>query len=77
MPMTHDPFTVPHELDVAFELAMRGRQFGREETADARLWFSLGWIALQRLNAGLPYLVGPDDTQREDHCPITGTPQCP
>lgn len=55
----------PAELDVAFELAMRGRLFGREETQDALLWFSLGWIALQRLNAGLPYLVGPDDTQRE------------
>lgn len=72
---------VPDEIDVAFELAMRGRQFGREETADARLWFSLGWIALQRKRLGLAYLVGPDDSQRSaSSCTAEGCEQgcaCP
>lgn len=55
----------PLEIDVAFELAMRGRLYSPEDERHARMWFCLGWIALQRKNEGLPYLVGPDDTQRK------------
>ncbi len=33
--------------EAAFQVAMRGRQYGTEETSDARAWFRAGWKAAQ------------------------------
>lgn len=42
--MTRDEFG---NLDRAFKKAMEGRQYGREETEDARAWFTAGWRSLR------------------------------
>lgn len=35
-------------MEAAFTADMDGRQYGREETQDARAWFASGWYAAHR-----------------------------
>lgn len=39
------------ELDAAFEAEMVGRQYGVEETRDAKAWFASGWKAFAATQA--------------------------
>ncbi len=45
-------------INEAFRLAMIGRKYDLNQEAQARLWFCLGWIALERHELRMPFLVG-------------------